>query len=95
MAAKDRGSRHETQGCSRLHSAAHSCEARAVNAGGSVRIVIELDRSASTVSGRLAVEEEPPKSFFGWLELIDSLERLQERPTSEHKTHGDRTGARR
>lgn len=50
--------------------------------------MIELDRTSSTVSGQLAVEDSPPRDFFGWLELIDSLERLNERPSGEASDPG-------
>lgn len=38
-------------------------------------MLIEIEREAGTISGQLAVEGAPARDFFGWLELIDRLER--------------------
>ena len=40
-----------------------------------VQVVVELERTGSTISGHVAVAGAPPTEFFGWLELIDRLER--------------------
>lgn len=42
---------------------------------GPVQVVVELERTGSTISGHVAVAGAPPTEFFGWLELIDRLER--------------------
>jgi hypothetical protein len=42
---------------------------------GPVRVVVELERTGSTISGEVAVAGAPAAAFFGWLELIDRLER--------------------
>jgi hypothetical protein len=34
-----------------------------------------IERTAGTISGQLAIGAEEPVGFFGWLELIDRLER--------------------
>lgn len=44
-----------------------------------VRVVLELERQASTISGTVAVDGAPKRGFFGWLELIDKLERAAAR----------------
>jgi hypothetical protein len=42
-------------------------------------VVLDIERDEGTISGELAVEGTPSKAFFGWLELIDWLERAAER----------------
>jgi hypothetical protein len=46
-----------------------------VSASTRVRIAVELERSGTTIRGRLAVENTAEVEFFGWLELIDGLQR--------------------
>ena len=41
----------------------------------SVRVLLEIRHTGKTVSGQVAVEGSSPSDFFGWLELIDRLER--------------------
>jgi hypothetical protein len=38
-------------------------------------VLVELRHAGNTVSGQVAVEGASPIGFFGWLELIDRLER--------------------
>lgn len=38
-------------------------------------MVLEIRRTQATVSGRLAVDGAPASGFYGWLELIDELDR--------------------
>jgi hypothetical protein len=45
-----------------------------------VRAVIEIERGERTISGQLAIDDAPSTRFFGWLELIDLLERATTRP---------------
>jgi hypothetical protein len=40
-----------------------------------VRVAVELERSGTTIRGQLMVEDAAEVEFFGWLELIDRLER--------------------
>jgi len=42
---------------------------------GPVQVSLEIERVAETVGGQLAIEGAAPRRFFGWLELIDRLER--------------------
>jgi hypothetical protein len=44
----------------------------------SVRVLLEIRHTGKTVSGQVAVEGSSPSDFFGWLELIDRLERASE-----------------
>ena len=49
--------------------------ARPVSTAERIRAVIEIERGERTISGQLAINDAPAKGFFGWLELIDLLER--------------------
>ena len=40
-----------------------------------VRVTIDVERSNDTISGRLSTAGAAPAPFYGWLELIDHLER--------------------
>jgi arsenite methyltransferase len=40
-----------------------------------VRIVLELEHDEHTISGRIAAADAAARDFYGWLELIDRLER--------------------
>jgi hypothetical protein len=40
--------------------------------------MLELHHDERTISGRIAVDDNPPRSFYGWLELIDRLERAKD-----------------
>ena len=51
---------------------------------GPVRVVVELERTGSTISGQVAVAGAPAAAFFCWLELIDRLERAAPRGAEEH-----------
>ncbi len=48
-----------------------------------VRIVLEIDGQQDTISGRVTVEGAPASGFFGWLELMDQLERATNRRGEE------------
>jgi hypothetical protein len=50
---------------------------------GPVEVVLAIERTAGTISGQLAIGEEEPVGFFGWLELIDRLERAAGARTGE------------
>jgi len=51
--------------------------------GSRVRVTVEIERTAATVSGQTAVGRSAAVEFYGWLELIDQLEGALGRPTSE------------
>jgi hypothetical protein len=40
-----------------------------------VQVMVEIKPTGGTVRGRISVDGAPPSGFFGWLELIDRLER--------------------
>jgi hypothetical protein len=41
----------------------------------SIRVVLEIEGNMQTISGRLSVVGGTATPFYGWLELIDKLER--------------------
>lgn len=45
----------------------------------STRVIVDIERGASTVSGQITLCDGGPNDFFGWLELIDGLERAARR----------------
>ncbi len=49
---------------------------------GRVRVVVEIERTAATVSGQTCVGHAAAVEFYGWLELIDQLEGALDRPSS-------------
>ncbi|HEX4008360.1 MAG TPA: hypothetical protein VHX62_00040 [Solirubrobacteraceae bacterium] len=38
-------------------------------------MIVDIERTATTISGQIAVSDGAPVDFFGWLDLIDRLER--------------------
>lgn len=46
-----------------------------VRADDLVRVVVEIEHTGNTITGRIAVEGCPADRFYGWLELIDRLDR--------------------
>jgi hypothetical protein len=55
-----------------------------------VRVVLELEheRDQPTISGRIAVNDNPECDFYGWLELIHKLQRA----TDSESPHKGRLG---
>ena len=41
-----------------------------------VRVVLEIVRTSRTISGKLAIDGASTCCFYGWLELLDALERV-------------------
>ena len=39
-----------------------------------VQVVLDLERSAQTITGQITIVGAGTTSFFGWLELIDQLD---------------------
>jgi hypothetical protein len=56
-------------------------DARPMNTAERIRAVIEIERGEQTISGQVATDDAPAREFFGWLELIDLLERATWPPT--------------
>jgi hypothetical protein len=46
-----------------------------MSTSGPVQVLVEIERSAATISGSVVVDGAPRSPFFGWLELMDLIER--------------------
>jgi hypothetical protein len=47
-----------------------------------VQAMVEIEHSGNTIKGKLAIEDAPATEFYGWLELIDRLERAASTQTA-------------
>lgn len=50
-----------------------------MNRGAVVEVIVQIGHSDGTVSGRVTAPGAPGAEFFGWLELMDRLERAVDR----------------
>ena len=50
-----------------------------MNRGAVVEVIVQIGHSDGTVSGQVTAPGAPAAEFFGWLELMDRLERAVER----------------
>jgi hypothetical protein len=50
----------------------------AMSPDSSVKVVIDLERCGQTIGGDITVAGQGTAAFFGWLELIDRVERAIE-----------------
>jgi hypothetical protein len=57
-----------------------------------VRVVVELQPVADTIRGQIVVEDAPAIDFFGWLELIDRLQRAASAATPGPAEDPNRVG---
>jgi hypothetical protein len=48
-----------------------------------VQVLIEIGQTEDTICGEIRIEGAPAMDFFGWLELIDRLERAAD--ASRHR----------
>jgi hypothetical protein len=59
-----------------------------------VQVLIEIAPTEGTIRGEISVEGTPATDFFGWLELIDRLERAADvsrlRQTAETRREENR-----
>ena len=46
-----------------------------------VHVELDVERTEHTIGGQLAVAGAPPQELYGWLELIDRLERASTDPS--------------
>lgn len=63
-----------------------------MNRGAVVEVIVQIGHSDGTVTGQVTAPGAPGAEFFGWLELMDRLERAmdrQEAPTSQSRTGMD------
>jgi hypothetical protein len=56
-----------------------------VSAQQRLRAVVEIERDERTISGHVAINDAEPTGFFGWLELIDTLERAADKAAVERR----------
>jgi hypothetical protein len=57
-----------------MYRRGHEADDAPVSTPPRVCAVIEIERDKGTISGHIAIDDGPAKGFFGWLELIDTLE---------------------
>jgi hypothetical protein len=56
--------------------------------------MIEIQHTADTIRGRLAIEGAPASNFYGWLELIDRLDRATSETALENRAGFKKGGSR-
>jgi hypothetical protein len=64
-----------------------------MNRGAVVEVVVQIGHSDGTVSGQVTAPGEPAAEFFGWLELMDRLERAVDRQEAMSSQSRDGTDA--
>jgi hypothetical protein len=57
-----------------------------------VRVVLEIEHEEGTISGRVAVAGVQASAFYGWLELIDQLERAVDGSATRSQTFAPPAG---
>lgn len=57
-----------------------------------LQVVVGLEQTDETVKGHITVAGAPTTEFFGWLELIDRLDRAVERHCGPRKAGSTTTG---
>lgn len=50
-----------------------------MNKSDPLQVVVDLEQTEETVKGRITIAGSASTAFFGWLELIDRLDRAIER----------------
>jgi hypothetical protein len=53
--------------------------------GEPVQVVLRIHQTENTISGQVVVEGAVASDFYGWLELIDHLERASARSDKGHR----------
>jgi hypothetical protein len=61
--------------------------------GALVEVIVQIGHSDGTVSGQVTAPGAPGAEFFGWLELMDRLERAVDRQEAIDSQSRDRTDA--
>jgi hypothetical protein len=64
----------------------------AMSTGEPLQVVVDLEQTDETVKGHITVEGTATTAFFGWLELIDRLDRAVQHHCGRG-TAGSTTGA--
>jgi hypothetical protein len=65
----------------------------AMSSGSRMRVIVDIERGATTVNGQITVDGADPSDFFGWLELIDGLERAAGHRSAGDPVPGEHPGA--
>jgi len=56
-----------------MHGPSVGSKLPTVGAARPIHVVMEMEETGSTVSGRIAIDGAPSRDFFGWLDLMDRL----------------------
>jgi hypothetical protein len=64
-----------------------------MNRGAVVEVIVQIGHSDGTVSGQVTAPGAPGAGFFGWLELMDRLERAVDRQEAVNSQSRDSTEA--
>jgi hypothetical protein len=64
-----------------------------MNRGAVVEVIVQIGHSDGTVSGQVTAPGAPGAEFFGWLELMDRLERAVDRQEAVNSQSRDSTDA--
>jgi hypothetical protein len=64
-----------------------------MHGGTLVEVIVKIGHSDGTVSGQVTAPGAPGAEFFGWLELMDRLERAVDRQEAIHSQGRERTDA--
>jgi hypothetical protein len=64
-----------------------------MNRGAAVELIVQIARSDGTVTGQVTAPGAPGAEFFGWLELMDRLERALDRQEALNSQSRDGTDA--
>jgi hypothetical protein len=64
-----------------------------MNRGAVVEVIVQIGHSDGTVCGQVTAPGAPGAEFFGWLELMDRLERAVDRQEALISQSRDRTDA--
>jgi hypothetical protein len=63
--------------------------------GESVEVILQIGHNDGTVSGQVTAPGSPKAEFFGWLELMDRLERAVDRQEASGSQSRDHIGAKK
>jgi hypothetical protein len=61
--------------------------------GEPLQVVVDIERTDATVMGQITVAGTAATAFFGWLELIDRLDRAVERHWSSREARSTPGGS--
>jgi len=64
-----------------------------MNRGAVVEVIVQIGHSDGTVTGQVTAPGQPGAEFFGWLELMDRLERAVDRQEAMSSQSDERTDA--